>query len=679
MGGGTFLYPPCTPLSQRTSQQSSSTFNPKAVTEAAYLAAQDSPRSAQDGPLLRFDGEKVDYTPKACDDLHTRSRKRPLSEATTVNYNQHPDSWTVFAGHSVQYKPMPAHTKTAVTYVRRVQLGLRVLTELAAVGLLVAMILIQNISNVISWLLRVAPAWDVIATLYALYHLCRSATARTAASSASYHVFALVTDVALLPFYIIMCLNARANYLANPSDPFRWASLLKQKADTTDLLFATFTVSAVITGFHLVSACLDLYLALTFKKIASLPPDANPLEDNLTSRTSTRMSKHKYKNSEITLTGDAWAEKKAGFLSGSTLDVGRHSRLSHASKDMDDVEFHKIPFSHTRMRSTDSFLPHNPETGRLSRNGFEEVNLSRPASPYISRPSPLREGASRPHSSATLRKEVDITDFGRTASPALPNAAPSRNTIASQQKANLLHDNWYALDTEASDLDPNSRGPTPGFVDEEHGMNPSLMPQPLKMNPPTPPVETDTEYPDADNDAPLSSFIKRKPLATREDHGNADLSRNVTVISRSTTSSYYSDDKDHDDGFATDDDGVKGVATPKRKYYGDLAAATRGVLGTVKYKTTPASAGRILSNETVKSNGTIDAAAFDSTGFSALGGYGYAESPKKKKDRAGRVVSRTGVDIVDVAEHGFGRRREVSGKVAEEGRGGSSWWSRKGH
>lgn len=156
MGGGTFLYPPCTPLSQRTSQQSSSTCNPKAVTEAAYLAAQDSPRSAQDGPLLRFDGEKVDYTPKAYDDLHTRSRKRPLSEATTVNYNQHPDSWTVFAGHNVQYKPMPAHTKTAVTYVRRAQLGLRVLTELAAVGLLVAMILIQNISNVISWLLRVA-------------------------------------------------------------------------------------------------------------------------------------------------------------------------------------------------------------------------------------------------------------------------------------------------------------------------------------------------------------------------------------------------------------------------------------------------------------------------------------------------------------------------------------------
>lgn len=514
----------------------------------------------------------------------------------------------------------------------------------------------------------------MIATLYALYHLCRPATARTAASSASYHVFALVTDLALLPFYVIMFLNARSNYLANPSDPYRWTSLLNQDADTTDLLFGTFIGATVITGLHLVSACLDLYLTLIFKKIASLPPDANPLEGNLTSRTSTRMSKHKYKNSEATLSGDAWSEKKAGFLSGSTLDVGRHSRLSHASKDMDDVEFHKIPFSHTRMRSTDSFAPLNPETAHLSRQGFEEVNLSRPASPYVSRPSPLRDGASRPHSSATLRKEVDITDFGRTASPALPNAAPSRNTIASQQKANLLHDNWYALDSEASDLDPNSRGPTPGFADEEHNMNHSLMPQPLKMNPPTPPIETDSEYPDADNDAPLSSFIKRKPLATREDNGNADLSRNVTVISRSTasTSSLYSD-KDHDD-----DGGIKGVATPKGKYYGNLAAATRGVLGTVKYKTTPASAGRILSNETVKSNGTIDAAAFDSTGFSALGGYGYGE-PGKKKDRGGRVVSRTGVDIVDVAEHGFGRRREVSGKVAEEGRGGSSWWSRKGH
>ena len=74
--------------------------------------------------------------------------------------------------------------------------------------------------------------------------------------------------------------------------------------------------------------------------------------------------------------------------------------------------------------------------------------------------------------------------------------------------------------------------------------------------------------------------------------------------------------------------------------------------------------------------------------MAALGDYGYCPTPppksSKRSDKGGtkgRVVSRTGVDIVDAQnlyppeKGGFGirGRRDVSGKIAEEGRGGSRW------
>lgn len=538
----------------------------------------------------------------------------------------------------------------------------------------------------------------MIFTLYAIYHLCRPATARTPGSTASYHTFATIIDLALLPFYVYMSIYAQRNYVEPLNDQSRWTSLFHNSNATANLTFATWVGGAAVAGLHLLSAILDVWLVILFKKIAGLPPDVNPLEDNLTSRVS-RTNKHKYKTSEVTLSGDSWSEKKSGFYSGSTIDSSHQIPYpSTKGRDVDEAGFRKIPFNHSRVESNDAFSPHNPSTALLAQQHFEEVKLykqsesgrnsrtgldnpSRMFDTELSRhagsplpnevipmPPPLRDRSSPPNSSRNVNREMDITDSARMDSSAVPNAAPLQAVVNSQQKENLLNNNWYVFDDETSTL--NSAAADRPHSRQESDYDP-FKPQPLKMNPPTPPPR-EAEFPDPEDDTPSFSVATRKPLATRNDKGNGEGGRKTTFQIQEVS--------DEDSGW---DANVRG-GTPKRKYYGDLAAATRGVLGSAKYKAT-AGANRILSTETTKSNGTIDAAAMDSTGMSAPSSYGYGRLPSKRHDKKGRVVSRTGVDIMETADESlsFGRmgirgRREVSGKVAEEGRGGG-WWSKRLH
>ena len=67
-------------------------------------------------------------------------------------------------------------------------------------------------------------------------------------------------------------------------------------SETTDLIFHASWLGAIaIAGFHGLSLSLDIFLVNRFRKIADMPPDMNPLEDNLTSR---RGTKHKHKHSD---------------------------------------------------------------------------------------------------------------------------------------------------------------------------------------------------------------------------------------------------------------------------------------------------------------------------------------------------------------------------------------------
>ena len=189
-------------------------------------------------------------------------------------------------------------------------------------------------------------------------------------------MFALIMDVALIPLYVYIALATNTNrhlplVEKNASGivlegDWRWTSFFTQ--DSTYLLLMCFFIGAIAAGgLHLISAGLDVYLALVFRKINNLPPDMNPLEDNLTSR---RVTKHKHKNSELTLNSNAStaqlseAEKRRlKHLSGSTLSVGNGSRISLAEKQSMLNEKRELPFGHSRNGSKQSlaYSPHNPD------------------------------------------------------------------------------------------------------------------------------------------------------------------------------------------------------------------------------------------------------------------------------------------------------------------------------
>lgn len=578
-------------------------------------------------------------------------------------------------------------------------------------------------------------------TIYAIYHLARSPKARPPMSSASYHMFAIFMDVGVIPFYVFAGIFANQNILMDPKNEERWTSFFTADGATDTLLLATFIGSFVMAALHAVSTVLDLWLVILFRKIAKLPPDLNPLEDNLTSRNS---SKHKYKNSEATLSGSI-EEKNTKFLSGSTLNVDDESRLSTALKDV--PESRQVPFRHSRTGSELGYSPHNPDSVRWSKQQMEESVYQQPPSargsmasvrPHTrgSSTSPQKNAAftitetpptpthsSRPISYPNHGSPRGSLASNRFSAPALQNAAPSNAVVRSQQQSSLLTSNsWVTLDNDDDGMDLGaSRHGHQNYDENSQSIerHDSFQPQPLKMNPPTPPPPSD--FPS-----------NRSALGVRKDHGNAELGRHLTVNSNATAaSSVYSESAPSLKGSSKS----LSPGTPKGKYYGDLAAATRGVRGSASPPK--------VNNDRYRSNGTVDASGYDATGMSALGGYGYGsypdppspskvkaakakkqqqqyallrtndsriptsgtvdasgvdatgmsalgsygfapdpppKVPKINRDGNGRVVSRTGVDLADASQYlldsaqGQSRRREVSGKVAEEGRGG--WWSR---
>ncbi len=191
---------------------------------------------------------------------------------------------------NLNVKPMSPNTYTKVRYSRRVQLGLRILALLGALGLLFCVIAIKGTSGSLGWIIRIAPSVGLLHTLYAVYHLCRSATGRTAASSSSYMLFAAMIDAGLLPFLAFSAFMAHNEHI---SGAYGWNTLFDVPLMTWYIVYTTFLLCVIEGGLLLISLVLGVYLAIIFRKIAKLPPDMNPLEPNLTARP------HKRNKSEL--------------------------------------------------------------------------------------------------------------------------------------------------------------------------------------------------------------------------------------------------------------------------------------------------------------------------------------------------------------------------------------------
>ena len=193
-------------------------------------------------------------------------------------------------------------------------------------------------------------------------------------------------DAGLIPFIVFTALISHTQSIEPVNAPGHWSTLFGSDEATTSTVFATFIISVVTGTFHLVSLAISIYLGVIFRKISRLPPDMNPLEDNLTSR-------HKRNKSSL-------------------LD----NRLTQTSTSTDNVQNSKaedplmasltIPFLHTRKDSYSNAakVSHPNASARASRTDISTPFYDQPPahrSPHTEIRGPFYDLPLSQHSSRT--------------------------------------------------------------------------------------------------------------------------------------------------------------------------------------------------------------------------------------------------------------------------------------
>lgn len=245
---------------------------------------------------------------------------------------------------------------------------------------------------------------------------------------------------------------------------YEWATLFSGEYIKHIFTTSVFYCAAVGSGLFLFSFGISAYLAITFRKITNLPPDMNPLEDNLTSR-------HKRNKSSIS-TVSTLAEKR---ISGPV-----HSNRSSATvyDGMDNPP--TMSFMQTRMGSTDSFSTYKttPPPSRDSRLDLPsrqyqiKINSARSSVADLKRSS----GASSPSKRASYM-EIPLNDT---------------NSEEPAHKLGNIEEAWYtarslnANGSRASSPEKGTYQPLDQPYDSENYTLALGHPNPLEANPPTP-------------------------------------------------------------------------------------------------------------------------------------------------------------------------------------------------
>lgn len=499
---------------------------------------------------------------------------------------------------------------------------------------------------------------DHLTTIYAIYHLVRRVNGRTPASSASYHCFALIIDTGLVPFYVFITWVGKLNYNQAPGTDGRWRTLFPGDLAATSVLEAVWLTAIILGALHVISFFMDIYLLITFKRISQLPPDMNPLEENLTSR---RKTKHKYKNSSVS----DFDDKRFSHITTTSMNTSSTNRMSRAQDPLMGGQSNTsgIGFLQSRAGNDTTFNPHNPETARLSRVSLADAY---PAS-RIRSPMPS-----------------DNISMGKRSSVAM--SIPVRQdepeeTYGDQVSEVDESDNWRALDDKQSEdsYDPyraKSLRHTPQVAAEVRSHYEPLaqtydsyaQQEPLRMNPPTPPPPAAPMH----MNSPLSQLSHQYQEHDKENDRTHTMVSDVSAYTETEVSAAPTSSSSE---------------ASKSRFYGDLAAAMRGV----RQNGDPAPRPKSMI-------GSVHNAGSDISSLRPSPQRGYRQSPGARGQRerpkshvnsvsgtvvrkpaegpdaetgSPRVVSRSGVDYAGAeGDLGLGRTRDVSGKIVEEGRGG---------
>ncbi|KAJ6155307.1 hypothetical protein N7470_005873 [Penicillium chermesinum] len=671
-------------------------FNPKAVTQASWAPA---------------------------------SPTKPRPEGPMITFNRHPDTWGSLDQKRQHYKPMSPKTKTWVKGLRGSQLGLRIITLLGALASLFCAIVIKNAATSTIWIMRAGPIVAVLHTVYGVYHLCRSPVSRPPASQASYGVFSAILDAGLIPFYVFTAFVSYDNLTTND---YHWGTLFQDDQATIDIANATFICACANAGLHAVSFGLSIAIAIIFRKISSMPPDMNPLEDNLTARprkNRKRMEPNEKHWSSSTLNDNAqdplmdaprtipFTHTREQSLGGQTIHGSpelmsekRMSQISAKAPQLPEIEpsspadtlFNSDgpPFG----RLGDTLAPeyrkvasHSPVFGDASlhtrhlesRTADRSESVSpvsdnwvahseRAVSPLADEQNQLAQnnGTLRQSSSVYSRRTDKSTTsvgsgirdwfaYGTKPAPSIGSAIPED---ARGEYASLAMHEYYGQEDGKDEQDLGDRRfnifPDPEEHDTDKEDDRGNIPfNPLMLNPPTPqPVLTEM----AENTDPVRRYAP-------SDNPNSQNQQPQVVIPA--------------EGF------VGSPPSPsKGRFYGDLEEEGKVVLGQLRDPSGQQMPKRKLtkiSKKRSKMSAYESLKKDDSDDEDGVGGRAANAPVSKEGDRKGRVVSNSGADTARpgiiggvgaslssygsyIAGLGVGRRRDVSGKVAEEGRGGKS-------
>ncbi|RMZ84017.1 hypothetical protein DV737_g1365, partial [Chaetothyriales sp. CBS 132003] len=321
-------------------------------------------------------------------------------------------------------------------------------------------------------------------------------------------VFAAIMDASLIPF---LGFSAYVSWLEYSTSQYGWNTLFDKDLVTYKIIKAFFLLNTTMASFLTLSLLLDGYLAIVFRKIARLPPDMNPLEPTLTSRqhkrnkSSLNITEKHMSNSTVVANRDPgitgrripFIHTRPNSVDSVTLYGNEDARLSRVSMRKQINDNNKDPYrqsqssyassrvtlaptiptsvvkppSHSRIAGAG--LDHQPE-----RTSMPSSSPARPASwlsyiDYEGVPSELSQSANQ-----ELAKDVR---------PLSPVSAMS-SCESSLQRQRQEQQNWYNGPNNANagrfdlhahahaTLAPPAADPSPRKRSRE----------PLSMNPPTP-------------------------------------------------------------------------------------------------------------------------------------------------------------------------------------------------
>ena len=336
-------------------------------------------------------------------------------------------------------------------------------------------------------------------TVYAVYHLMRSSKGRTPASSASYMLFSAIMDAGLIPFLVFTALISRTQYTQGSDSPDAWTTLFgtDRPNDTYKIIYSLFLVSVTNGGLHLIGLCISVYLALVFRKISRLPPDMNPLEDNLTSR-------HKRNKSSVSMSANGTSSNRSSHLSDPLMGPPR-----------------KVPFLETRAHSSASVVSQrNP----AQSNDEPSTERSDTRSPEHSEVDITQTIYEKP-----FYERASMNDFVRYTSRSPSRASRhakslriSRPNSARPPSVPPVDENWMSYPSPSPSPELPLSPPefqhlrttdTPPKTNRYDFGN--VVMRPLEMNPPTPP----------------SNWQGRRPV---EQRALTSLSGNRSLVSEKT-------------------------------------------------------------------------------------------------------------------------------------------------